>query len=226
MSDKLSSKWVIREKNLRKSTPRNSTSHVFHCLLPLLCSCLLWKIMCLHLWNECPSGTSFKKQRQGIAASDTLPALLYFFCRRSKSKYYSKSKYFINRLVLIICWSKEKCKLIYSSNGVLPAPIPWNKPTQQHKRNEKFCMSLKDTRILKWSNCYHILKFIKDQDHSFTKRLLLKNLWNVLNWSYILAKAFTSNDIFVPQLPNWTLHSVCLIRMPLLMIFDVSWHPP
>lgn len=112
--------------------------HIFHWYLPLLYSCLQRKGMCLPLRNECPSGTSSKKQRWGIAASHALPALLGFLCRKTKTRYYNTSKHFVNRNFLTICWSRESCQLTYSCSRVLPAAISWNKAIEQHKRNEKF----------------------------------------------------------------------------------------
>lgn len=180
--------------------------------------------MCLHLWNDCPSGISSKKAKARYCIIWYPTSSVILLCR-NKSKYYSKSKYFINRSFLIICWSRENWKLTYSWYGVLPAAHPWNKPKQQHKRNENLRMSLKDTGILKWSSC------IAYWNSSGTKiilllRLSLKNHWSVLSWTHILAKAFTSNNIFMPRLLKWTLYSVCLVRMLLLMISDVSWCPP
>lgn len=83
-------------------------------------------------------------------------------------------------------------------------------------------MQSKDTRMLKWSSCYYILKFTTDQDDSFTRSPSLKYLCTVLSSSCIFAKAFSSDDVFVSQLPKWMLYSVCLRRMPLLMVFDAS----
>lgn len=77
----------------------------------------------------------------------------------------------------------------------------------------------KDTEVVK---LYHIQKFTKDQDDSFPESLSLKYLCSVLRSSCIFAKAFSSDEVFVSQLPKWTVYSVSLIRMPLLIVFDVS----
>lgn len=123
--------------------------------------------MCLHLCNECPLGTTYKKQRWGTAAPDTTSVLLHFLCRKTENNSYSKSKYFISRHLLK--QMLHLCHLTLSRNGVLPASISGNKAIQQNKRKEKFRMTseVEDTEVV--VKTHLMLKFIKDQDHSFTK---------------------------------------------------------
>lgn len=75
-------------------------------------------------------------------------------------------------------------------------------------------------------NLYHIQKFTKDQDDTFVESLSLRYLCHVLRSSSISAKAFSSDELFVSQLPKWKVYSVYLIRMPLLMYLILHYFPP
>lgn len=170
-----------------------------------------------HISGMYPSGTTSKKQQQGVTASNTLSALIHFPCRRSKGKY------FINRSFITVCCSREKCTLTYSWNGVLPAYTPWNK---QHSTTTRMKNSVCSRKT---QGCWSGQAVITYWNSPQIKTILLLEVHHlsilVLSSSCIFAKAFSSDDVFVSQLPKWTLYSVCLRRMPLLMVFDASWRP-
>lgn len=90
--------------------------------------------------------------------------------------------------------------------------------TLHHKKNGNFCRQLEDKSIVEVVKLCHILKFTKDQNDSFIESLSLKYLCSVLRSSCVFAQAFHSDEVFVSQLPRWTVSSVCLITTPLLMV--------